>query len=75
LRNVRRGREDERKARGQPRIVPGEAVEIIVAVSGGADIAQDKAFETVLSVEPDGRWVLDYRQFHGVRDAAPTSPH
>jgi len=39
------------------------------------DIIWDKEFENVLSVEPDGRWVLDYRKFHDVRDAATTVPH
>lgn len=68
-----------------------EQAEIIVVISGvddtfaqriharyayGAeDIVWDKEFENVLSVEPDGRWVLDYRKFHDVRDGSPTSPH
>jgi inward rectifier potassium channel len=68
-----------------------ESAEIIVVISGvddtfaqriharyayaAEDIVWDKAFENVLSVEPDGRWVLDYRKFHDVRDAPPTPPH
>jgi inward rectifier potassium channel len=68
-----------------------ESAELIVVISGvddtfaqriharhayaAQDIIWDKEFENVLSVEPDGRWVLDYRKFHDVRDAAPLSPH
>jgi inward rectifier potassium channel len=74
-----------------PESLREEAVEIIVVISGvddtfaqriharyaytAEDIIWDKEFENVLSVEPDGRWVLDYRKFHDVRDAATTSPH
>ena len=39
------------------------------------DILWGKEFEDVLRVESDGRWVLDYRRFHDVRDAAPTPSH
>jgi inward rectifier potassium channel len=42
---------------------------------GAADILWDKEFESVLTVEPDGRWVLDYRKFHDVRDPASKPPH
>ena len=68
-----------------------ESAEIIVVISGvddtfaqriharytyaADDIVWDKEFENVLSVKPDGRWVLDYRKFHDVRDASAPPPH
>jgi len=74
-----------------PESLRAEAAEIIVVISGvddtfaqriharyaysAEDIIWDKEFENVLSVEPDGRWVLDYRKFHDVRDPATTAPH
>jgi inward rectifier potassium channel len=74
-----------------PESLAGEDAEIVVVISGvddtfaqriharhayaASDIIWDKEFENVLSVEPDGRWVLDYRKFHDVRDAATTAPH
>jgi inward rectifier potassium channel len=68
-----------------------DQAEIIVVISGVDDtfaqriharhtysaeeIVWDKEFENVLSVEPDGRWVLDYRRFHEVHDSSTPSPH
>jgi inward rectifier potassium channel len=74
-----------------PESLRAEEAEIVVVVSGlddiyaqrvharhtyqAEDIVWDKEFENVLTVEPDGRWVLDYRKFHEVRDAAAKPPH
>jgi inward rectifier potassium channel len=68
-----------------------EDAEIIVVLSGiddtfaqriharhtysAEEIIWGKEFENVLTIEPDGRWVLDYRKFHSLRDAAPKPPH
>jgi inward rectifier potassium channel len=68
-----------------------EAAEIVAVVSGvddifaqrvharyayrPEDIIWDKEFENVLSVEPNGRWVLDYRKFHDLRDLPSAAPH
>lgn len=68
-----------------------EAAEIVVVVSGvddifaqrvtarygytAADLVWDKEFEDVLGLQDDGRWVLDYRKFHDVRDAPGAAPH
>ena len=78
-----------------PESLAAESAEIIVVVSGvddifaqriharhtygSADVLWDKDFENVLTVEPDGEWVLDYRKFHAVRDVErkppPRTPH
>ena len=42
---------------------------------GAEDIIWNKEFENVLTIESDGRWVLDYRKFHSVRDVATKPPH
>lgn len=74
-----------------PESLIADEVELIVVISGvddtfaqriharyayGAEnIVWDKEFENVLSIEPDGRWVLDYRKFHDLKDAPVTAPH
>lgn len=74
-----------------PESLVADQVELIVVISGvddtfaqriharyayGAEnIVWDKEFENVLSIEPNGCWVLDYRKFHDVKDAPSTAPH